>query len=286
MKKILLILLNIIFVINSLLIIVSYTFKDIFVNGILIETVRARITQVEYKEPNLTLDDVITEKGVITDNELVNEILKSKEIQELINEYMDKIVDTLLDEQKDVSNLDPIELEQSMLEFIKNNKETLSNKTGIIITNEMIDESFEKIDKEDIKKSTIQTILNTKRNLSPKEKLLLKIYKILISVKFRTILWLILGLNVILTMIIEKSLLKWIHTISNLFMVTGILTILFAFGIKKLIASILGEINIYTTPMNRIAIALIILSFIMWITFKLVSVLKGGKHEVSKVSIE
>ena len=286
MKKFLLIVLNIFFVLIAVLLVVSYTFKDIFVNGILIETVRARMTQVEYKEPNITINDVITEKGVITDNELVNEILQSEEIIDLVNQYMDQVIETLLSEEEDISKIDPTELEQSMMEYIKENKEVLSEKTGIEITDQMVDETFEKLNKEDIKKATVQNILNTKKNLSPKEKMFLRIYKIIVSHDLKNILWVLLLINILLRMLIQKSLVKWIKSLSILSIISGILTIILAFGIQKMVSSILGEINIETTPMNRIGIALIIIGFIIFVLYYVGNVLIGGKHEVSKVSFE
>ena len=285
MKKILRLILNIFFILNVLLLIVSYTFKDIFVNGILIDTVRARITQTEYKDPNLTIDDVITENGVITDNELVNEILQSEEIQELINQYLDQIIDTLIDEE-DISNIDPTQLEQSMMEFIKDNKEVLSEKTGIEITNEMVDETYDKLNKEDIKKTTIQSVMNTKNNLSPKEKRFLRLYKILVSKNFKRILWILLAFNILLRMIIEKSIVKWTKSVSILSIISGFLTLIGAYIITRIVSSILGDINIDTTPMNRIGIAFIIIGFIVFIIYQLGNALKGGKHEISKVSIK
>ena len=286
MKKFLLIVLNIFFVLIAVLLVVSYTFKDIFVNGILIETVRARMTQVEYKEPNITINDVITEKGVITDNELVNEILQSEEIIDLVNQYMDQVIETLLSEEEDISKIDPTELEQSMMEYIKENKEVLSEKTGIEITDQMVDETFEKLNKEDIKKATVQNILNTKKNLSPKEKMFLRIYKIIVSHDLKNILWVLLLINILLRMLIQKSLVKWIKSLSILSIISGILTIILAFGIQKMVSSILGEINIETTPMNRIGIALIIIGFIIFVLYYVGNVLIGGKYEVSKVSFE
>ena len=286
MKKFAITLLNILLILNILVLVVSYTFKDIFINGILMETIKTKINQVEYKEPNQTIKDVITEEGVITNNELVNEILQSKEIQDLINQYMNQVIDQLLDENQEPIEFDPLELEKDMMNYIKQNKIVLEEKTGIEITDELVEETFLKINQEDLKKATLQKMENTKKNLSIKEKMFLRLYKILISKKIKILLWILLGINIIIRIIMEKSWVTWIKVVSNLSIISGILSIALSLGIKKIIVSILGNINIQTTPLSRVGLYLIIGGFVTFLTYKFVSVLIGGKNEVSQVSNE
>ncbi len=269
------------------LLIVSITFKDLLIEDILYEGFKSTIINKDYKEKNTTLDDIITEDGVITDNDFVNEILESPEIKELVNKYLDKIITTIADENISVDELNEFNLNQDMINYIKENKEVLSEKTGIEITDEMIEEASEKLEEIDTKKIVKQTVVNVRNNLSPQEKQLLKAYNFITSSALK--IYLIIGIVIILLLIaiIKKSLYKWIRNLSNAMTLAGIGTLIMSKGLEIIISKMLQvQETIKLESMSTLSMKVLICGVIVYIIYKLISIfiVKENKNEVSKVS--
>lgn len=267
--------------------IISITFKDLLIEDILYEGFKSTIINKDYKERNTTLDDIITEEGVITDNDFVNEILESPEIKELVNKYLDKIITTIADENISVDELNEFNLEQDMINYIKDNKEVLSEKTGIEITDEMIEEASEKLEEIDTKKIVKQTVVNVRNNLSPQEKQLLKAYNFITSSALK--IYLIIGIVIILLLIaiIKKSLYKWIRNLSNAMTLAGIGTLIMSKGLEIIISKMLQvQETIKLESMSTLSMKVLICGVIVYIIYKLISIfiVKENKNEVSKVS--
>lgn len=269
------------------LLIVSITFKDLLIEDILYEGFKSTIINKDYKEKNTTLDDIITEDGVITDNDFVNEILESPEIKELVNKYLDKIITTIADENISIDELNEFNLNQDMINYIKENKEVLSEKTGIEITDEMIEEASEKLEEIDTKKIVKQTVVNVRNNLSPQEKQLLKAYNFITSSALK--IYLIIGIVIILLLIaiIKKSLYKWIRNLSNAMTLAGIGTLIMSKGLEIIISKMLQvQETIKLESMSTLSMKVLICGVIVYIIYKLISIfiVKENKNEVSKVS--
>lgn len=267
--------------------IISITFKDLLIEDILYEGFKSTIINKDYKEKNTTLDDIITEDGVITDNDFVNEILESPEIKELVNKYLDKIITAIADENISVDELNEFNLEQDMINYIKDNKEVLSKKTGIEITDEMIEEASEKLEEIDTKKIVKQTVVNVRNNLSPQEKQLLKAYNFITSSSLK--IYLIIGIVIILLLIaiIKKSLYKWIRNLSNAMTLAGIGTLIMSKGLEIIISKMLQvQETIKLESMSTLSMKVLICGVIVYIIYKLISIfiVKENKNEVSKVS--
>lgn len=267
--------------------IVSITFKDLLIEDILYEGFKSTIINKDYKEKNTTLDDIITEDGVITDNDFVNEILESPEIKELVNKYLDKIITTIADENVSVDELNEFNLNQDMINYIKENKEVLSEKTGIEITDEMIEEASEKIEEIDTKKIVKQTVENVRNNLSSQEKQLLKAYNFITSSSLK--IYLIIGIiiTMLLIAIIKKSLYKWIRNLSNAMILAGIATLIMSKGLEIIISKMIQVQEIIKLEsMSTLSMKVLICGVIVYIIYKLISIfiVKENKNEVSKVS--
>lgn len=267
--------------------IVSITFKDLLIEDILYEGFKSTIINKDYKEKNLTLNDIINEDGVITDNDFVNEILESPEIKELVNKYLDKIITTIADENVSVDELNEFNLNQDMINYIKENKEVLSEKTGIEITDEMIEEASEKIEEIDTKKIVKQTVENVRNNLSPQEKQLLKAYNFITSSSLK--IYLIIGIiiTLLLIAIIKKSLYKWIRNLSNAMILAGTATLIISKGFEIIISKMIQVQEIIKLEsMSTLSMKVLICGVIVYIIYKLISIfiVKENKNEVSKVS--
>ena len=62
---------------------ISYNVKQLLIDGIMIETITEKIIKQDYNTENYTISE--EQINTITDDEKIREILKSKEIQELLN---------------------------------------------------------------------------------------------------------------------------------------------------------------------------------------------------------
>lgn len=267
------------------LLILSLTIKDALINEILYEGFKSTITSKNYSDGNVqTLDDIITEDGVITDNEFVNEILESPEIKDLVNRYLDKMINILADDNISVDELNEFDLEQDMINYIKENKEVLSEKTGIEITDEMIEKASKKIDERDTKKVVKQTIENTRRNLTPKEKNLIKLYLFLISLKLK--IYVIIGIiiNLVLIAILKSSLYKWLKNLSESMVLSGIGTIIIKLSLEHFLYNIIRtNKTIKLTNINILSITVLISGIVIYIIYKIIDN-RIGKEKNNEVS--
>ena len=219
---------------------ISFNLKNILVNGIIKETIIEQLTPREYKDAKYVIPE--EEINKITDNEEVREILNSKEVQELLNKYLDMTVNSLIDEE----SIDEINLEHDMLEFLKENKDVLEQKVGKEITDEMIDNAEEQFEGKDMTKAFKQTLKNTKQNMSETEVTFLKGYSLLISTKFKVLLFILMIIDLLLIAIIQKSLYKWIKTLGKCLLIGGIGIILISIIVSKIVST-LSEINSFNT---------------------------------------
>lgn len=286
-KKIITFILSFILTILISMLIISFTFKETLVEDILFQGFKSTIVGKTYKEKSQTLDDIITEDGVITDNEFVNEILESKEIKDLVNNYVDKIIEIIGDEELSDEKMEELNIEQDMINYIKENKKVLEDKTGIEITDEMIETASIKLNERDTKKVLKQTIKNTRNNISPETKQLLKLYQIIVSTKLKIFLLLGIIIDIILIAILKKSTYKWLKTIANSTVIAAISTIIISTALKYLLSIMLNNMTIKTNKMLGLSIIVLIIGIVLNIIYftinKIVKNKKGDNDEISKV---
>lgn len=258
---------------------ISFNIKKVLLDGIVVETITETIVKQDYKSENLIIPE--EEINKITDDERVREILKSKEIQDLLNKYLDITIDTIIEEE----SIDEIELEKDILNYLNDNKETLSKAVGQDITEEMIASTKEQFEGKDISKAFKQTLDNTKNHITKKEKVMLKGYKILNSNQFRMIILFCIVLTIILIAMIQKSFFQWIRTLGIAITISGILLIAFNFILKQIVFSSTNSFIINTD--SFLYSSLIIMISGIWITalYIIVSVIiskrKEKKNEIS-----
>ncbi len=210
---------------------ISFNIKRLLLEGIVVETIKDTIVKQNYKTENLIIPE--EEINAITDDERVREILKSKEIQDLLNKYLDITIDTIIDEE----SIEEIELEKDILEYLSDNKETLSKAVGQDITEEMIDSTKKQFEGKDMSRAFKQTLNNTKNSVSKEEKIVLKGYKVLRSQSFRLGMIFCIIVTLILIAMIQKSFHKWVLTLGEAITISGILLIAFNFILKQILFS-------------------------------------------------
>ena len=198
---------------------ISFNIKSIIIDGIIKETIKQQVTAKEYQENSYTISEEQIKQ--ITDDERVQEILNSPEVQGLLEKYLDTTVNGLIDE----STLDEVELEKDMMNFLKENKEVLENKVGVEITDEMIDQVAEQAEGKDMTRAFKDNIRNSSKTMTTTEKKVLKGYSYIISNSFRILVIVLMIIDLILIAILQKSFYKWIKSMSHAMIISGIGTI-------------------------------------------------------------
>ena len=164
-----------------ILLTLSADLKNVIVNGVVMEIVKYQITNISYKAGNKEQTTIFE---YTTDDEKVNEILESKEIQELISKYVDITIKSMTDEE----SIDQIDIEQDMINYIKENKKVIEEKTGVQISDEMIEQTKEEIEAQEINENVKIALKETKKNLTDSQKKTLKGYGLVTSTKLKVFL--------------------------------------------------------------------------------------------------
>ena len=221
-KKVILVLLFLLLVSLLFLFSISINLKNVLVNGVIKETIKTQIIKKDYQEGNNT-KEIITEENInaITTDERIKEILNSKEVEELIDKYLDITINSMVDEE----NLDEVNIEKDILDYLKDNKETISEIVGEEVTDEMIEEAIKENDSKELTHYYKETIKNTRNNLTTTEKAVLKGYKLLISKTFHILLLIGILIDLVLTAILQKSFYKWIKTLAKSFITSSLMII-------------------------------------------------------------
>lgn len=274
-KRIITFVLTFLIVLSISLLLISFNLKRILVNGVIKETIKTTITVSNFKEGNEI-------PKVVTDNEEVNKILESKEVQELMNKYLDKIINNLSSDEE----IDEYEIEKDVINFLKENKEEIEEITGKEITNEQIEKTKELYEDNHISHSVEKAIKEAKENMTTKEKTALKGYSFIISTLFKVLMFILIVINLVLISVINKSYFMWINTLGNSMFMSGLLTTLIA-----LITSLIlrGSTGIKTINTNSLIIPSIIVGLIglvISIVYRVVEYKRSDQNELPEFSEE
>ena len=248
--------------------------KDFLYNDLLTSALKSNTTVISTDSIERDAPPIIANK------EIISEAIQDEEIKESLDEFIDELISSLTEEE--IENLDVEQLEEKVIEYVKNNKEKISEKTGIEITDEMIDESKQLIDEGDTKKAIEQEINNYKNSLTDEEKLALKVFNIIDSKKLRIILIIAIIVDLLLIALLQKSAYKWIKNLSHAMFMSGLSVIILSISIKYLIANLT---MIVVNPKNilTVGITTMIFGIIISIVYKLMTkyYIKENQNEVS-----
>ena len=242
-----------IFILISLIciLVISINLKTVIVDGIIKETIKTEIINKEYKEKNTIKEEI----DDITDDPKIKEILNSKEIQELIDKYLNIVVDGLLDED----NLDDVELEKDILKYIKDNKEIIEEKTNTKIDDKTIEKVMEMKEAKQLSKKLINTINEQKKTITKTEKEVLKGYKTCVSIEFQLIVLGLILVDIALIFIINKSLIITIKSVATSSITSGIFIIIMSIVTKLIVInySILKTFHMKSLLLSGIGVSII-----------------------------
>ena len=286
MRKFLIGLLTFILINAIGLLILSFTLKTILVDGIIKEVIVNQVDLPIFETSNYQYRNQInTDENIdkVTNDERVRELLKSDEVTELIDKYMDKIIDGYIDEEK----LDEIELEKDMINYLENNKEKLEKITGKEITQENLDQAKEQIKEMDIDTKVKESIKTTSKTMPKETVKVLKGYKTFISLEFKLIMIGIIILCLVLIALLQKSMYKWIKLFTISLITNGVFAIIVS-GSVYLIVYSLTKIKFNTSILLITGIVITIIGIIVQIIYNILTKNIENKevitNEISQVS--
>lgn len=268
------------------LLILSFSLKSILVDGIVKEVIVNQIDLPIFENSNYQYRyEINNDENInkITTDERVKELLKSDEVTELIDKYMDMIIDSYIDED----NLNQIELEKDMINYLENNKDKIERITGQEITQETIDQTKEQIKDMNIDNKVKESIKKSKKTM-PKETIkVLKGYKFLISLKFKIILFIIMIVDILLIALLQKSIYKWIKLFAISLTTNGILTLITG-GVVYLIVYTFTRVNFNIKFVMILGIIITIIGILIQVVYdiiiKNITNKEVNNNEVSQIS--
>ena len=278
-KKILIVILTIININIVVSLIVSFNFQKVIVDGVVKETFKSAISSNNYKEPNIQINESATSSKdlVTTSDERINKILESDAIQELIQDYMDKTLKSL-DNPEELENID---FEQDVINYLKENKDVIETSSGVEITDEMLNETKETLEERDFNKLVKQKIRNTSNNMTKQEKEVLKLYSFIISKKFKIFLGLLFLINSVIITILINPKHKVINNIGLSLLIGGLETIIMSYVLKLIIINYTNLTNFNIGSLINCSLIITIIGLIVILVYN--SIVKLMKRRMEKV---
>ena len=272
-KKIIIGILDFILIDLIILLVLNCTLKTFLIEDLLVESFKSDSNIIKGDESSNT-----TPFGI--DSEIFEETLEDEEVKELLNGFIEDIINTMSDEN--MENIDMDELERKVIEYTKENKEAIQEKTGVEITDEMIDEASKRIDEGDIERAVNQELTNYKNNMTKEEKMAIKAYSIVTSEDFRLVILASILVNILLIALVQKSLYKWIRNVSHAMIISGLSLVTLAYGIKYLITT-LTLLVIIPKDILTIGVILLVFGIIINTVYRLMTkyYIKEKKNEIS-----
>lgn len=234
--------------------------SSVIVNGVIKEVVKQQIISKDFEEANTIGES-------ITSNEQVNEILNSKEVQELINKYVEISMESIANEEE----IDEISLEEDMIQYIKENKKILEEKIGVDITDEMIEKTTEDIKSQELNKTLKEALQKAKEEIPEKDKVFLKGYVFLTSIKLRLLLIGAIILDILLIAIIQMSLYKWIKNVGDALLSSGIGITIMSLIVKLTTSRMLNIEILHTEILTKHGVMQLVLGLVIIVTYKVIS---------------
>lgn len=271
-KKIIIALLNILLIDLIIILVLNCTIKKLLVDELLIES---------FKQNNpLISENVSNNSPFIINNKVLEKTLEDEEVKEMLSEFIDDVISNISKEEQENINIE--ELEKKVIEYTKEHKKELEEKTGVEITDEMINEASKLLNDGDVKKSFEQEINNYKNNITKEEKMALKFYNFITSKELRTIIIILIIVNILLIAILQKSIYKWIKNLSRAMYISGLSIVILGLAIKYLIST-LTLLVINPKEIFIIGISLIVFGLLINIVYRIMEkyYIKENKYDIS-----
>ena len=179
----------------------SFTIKNIFSQNIVSTAVTSGILESFN-------DEVLKDNTKLNDK--VNSLIYDDNTQELINKYIDTTLNSLVDEEV----LETLNIEKDIIDYIKTNETKIEETFDVEIT----DEVYNKLTNE-----FVTTIKKSKEKLPASGTKIIKGFSFFVSLKFKLILFSMMAIILLLIALLQKSVHKWIKTLSTSSIISGLI---------------------------------------------------------------
>ena len=277
-KKVIIVFLTIILVNLVSVLGFSISLKDLLVNGIIKETVKSTIINRDYGEGNyvseITSDDIINNPNLsseesntlLLNKDIINKLLEDEKVMELVDGYIDKTINAVVNGKE----IDDIDIESDMINYIDENRETIQEATGVEITDETIQELRENYEDKHITRMYINSIESMNKSFSKTEKTVLNGYNFLISSKFKLIIIGLIILNLLFIALLKKSFYKWIKNLGYSFSIGGFGLVFIGIIISYILKSIVGLSTINTMSLINIGLIFGVFGLLVFVVYLII----------------
>lgn len=213
--------------------------------------------------------------------EKIEEIINSEEMQEIASKYMDYVLEGLSEDDK----LEDINIQEDIIKLIKENKKLLEEQTGIEIPDEMIDETAEKMNNEEMNIAIKKTIQSTKQTMSDKEIKIVKGYKAFINPKIRIYFIIAIIINLLLIILMQRPIYKSINNLGLSLATGGLSLSAIAIGVSYIVQKAGNVVKFNTTTLITLGIILIIYGLVLIVFYRLIKkIIETKKSDQNELS--
>lgn len=241
--------------------ILTFALKDIvqteMIGGVVRENILPAITESE---------DVSSEE-----KEQIQALLEDEGVNEVINEVVGDILNTFGDENAtfDQESIDKI------FDYVIDNKEQLEKAIGKEIDTNEIEKFRDSQEYSEFTGELSKTLNEAGSSLDSSSRAVIRAYNYIVSDNFKIALGIIIFIDLLLIMLIQWSLYKWLAILGRALYTSGITVMLMYLAIKVFINKLLVEnginITIDTSNIFLLGIGSLILGIILVIIFKIIN---------------
>lgn len=233
--------------------ILNMTLKEVLINGVLYESMKSVLTTNEYSEPNV-MDNVTYDENnsIFGNNTIMSEIINSDEVQGMVNEFVSQIMEQMGSNDIDMSSDNQIDVEQKIMDYIKTNRDTLSQESGVEITDEMINDTYLQMKNQNVNKNINDMISSTTNNMNPQEKTMLQGFSLITADSSRNLIIFAIIVDILLIALVTWSYYKWMWSVAWGMISGGLIPIGLCWLVKNIVLKSFNY-NVNLEPMLKLS---------------------------------
>lgn len=256
------------------LFILNSTFNEVVVNGIFSEGLKTFLTDNQSNFfPEQGGESAISE-GVI------NNMMNSEEMQVMINEFSKVIIEKMGNGNSEEAS--QYDFGDKMMEYFNENKEKISEETGVEFTDESINRVTSQIKNGNFNNNMNNMIENSKKVLSPEQQQVFNTISSFTTASTKNMIFTVIIVDIILIIIFSWSFYKWLSPIGKGFIIGSAFPIGIAYIVKKIILSTLN-ITVNISPILDLSYRFILLGIILIIIYVIINMFIKKKETVDDV---
>ncbi len=249
--------------------ILTFALKDIvqteMIGGVVRENILPAITESE---------DVSSE-----DKEKIQALLEDEGVNQVINDVVGDILTTFGDENAtfDQESIDKI------FDYVIDNKEQLEKAIGKEIDTNEIEKFRDSDEYNQFTDELSKTLNETGSTLDSSSRTVIKTYNYIVSDNFKIALGIIILIDLLLIMLIQWSLYKWLSILGRALYTSGITVMIMYLAVKVFINKLLVDnginITIDTSNIFLLGIGSLVLGIVLVIIYKIINKAKMNKEK-------